>query len=238
MRHAHQFVGRSALALLTALGLAASAAGAPITYFGIDDPRGVMPNSFKAQSDFLTTLSVYGTDDLESTTPFVPSPTLVFAGTALTATTNSAYVATFAPLAVSGSNALVDQGPASAGDPGIPDVFTFSSPITAFGSFFSNVGDAATANTITFTLENTSLATSKDVVVGPLGPGASFTNVFYFGVTDSDPFDRVTISESFDYDGALLDNITAGYVVPEPATYVLLALGGVLVVAARRARRQ
>ena len=126
--------------------------------------------------------------------------------------------------------------PATANDPGIPDVFNFSAPVTGFGSFFSNAGDGA-ANTITFVLENTGLGTSKNVIVGPLPGGASFDNVFFFGVTDTDPFNRVTMIESLDFDGILLDDVTIGF-VPEPSSMVLLAGMSALALLARRLRRK
>ena len=104
-------------------------------------------------------------------------------------------------------------------------MMTFSSPVTAFGSYFIQAGDSL-ANTLTLRFENTSLGTSKDVVMGTIGPGASFSNVFYFGVTDTDPFNRVTLLPSNNGDGILLDNITIGTVaVPEPSALLLLAMG-------------
>jgi hypothetical protein len=39
-------------------------------------------------------------------------------------------------------------------------------------------------------------------------------NIFFFGLTDSEPFDRVTLRETYDYDGILLDDMIAGYVLP------------------------
>jgi hypothetical protein len=110
----------------------------------------------------------------------------------------------------------------------LPDIFTFNQPITAFGYFVSNVGDAKNINTITWRLENTVEGTSKDVVFGTFGPGRATGAVLYLGVTDTQAFNRLTIIESEDFDGTLLDNITAGYVVPEPGTLGLLALGGAL----------
>lgn len=226
-------LARLAPATLALLALTASAARAQTTYFGLDDPRGTLTNSLNARGNFLATLVASGTDNLESFANGTPAPTLVFGATGVTATTNLAFIATFPPLAESGANAVLDAGPATASDPGIPDVFNLSAPVTAFGSFFANAGDGG-ANTITFVLENTVLATSKSVVVGPLGPGATFDNVFFFGVTDTTPFNRVTMIESLDFDGILLDDVTIGF-VPEPSSIVLLA--GVSALALLRLRR-
>ncbi len=56
--------------------------------------------------------------------------------------------------------------------------------------------------------------------------GTLVDNVFFFGVTDTDPFDRVSIIEANDYDGILLDDLTVGYVAPEPSSIAILAAGG------------
>lgn len=226
-----------------ALSLAALSAGSITlagqqTYFGQDISKFLgLVNAPAAEAAFLASLSSYGTETLEGIPAFTPDPMLSFPPLGITAQSDFDFVAGFAPLAVSGANLLLDAGPATAdGDP-IPDVLLFSRPVTAFGTYISNAGDANTANTITFVLENTLLGTSKSVSLGPLGPGALQDNVLYFGVTDTDPFDKVTMHESFDFDGVLLDNITVGFVIPEPESLVL-GLGGTaaLLAAARRRR--
>lgn len=190
---------------------ALKAGAAPQLFVGYDSPRGALPNSLQAQTDFQNSLYSFGVDTLESLPGFTADPTLSFGAGGLTAQANVKYSVSFAALAISGNISLLDDGPPAAGGGAIPDTFTFSSPVTAFGSFFSNVGDSV-ANTITLQLENTLRGTSKNVVVGTYGPGGAFNNVVFAGVTDSEPFNRVTLVESSDYDGLLLDNITAGYV--------------------------
>jgi hypothetical protein len=211
------------------------------TYFGADNPRGALANSNAAASSFLATLSSFGTDNLDSFTGFTVNPTLTFGATGITAQPDFRYVVAFASLAVSGSNALLDAGPSAADGPAINDSLTFSKPITAFGSYFSNAGDATTANSVSLKLEHTLLGTSKTISIGTFGPSLSFSNVFYFGITDTDPFNKVTLVETFDYDGILLDNITAGYVaIPEASSLLFtgLAVGLASVVFARQKRRQ
>jgi hypothetical protein len=239
--HLELVVKRSISAPLAALAAAVALSATPalatvLTFFGADDPKGSLTNSSQAEKNFQATLSVYGTETFEALAPFTPDPALAFGATGITATSDVDYVAPFPPLAVSGSNLILDQGPKSANDPGLPDVFTFNQPITAFGSYFTQAGDGP-ANTIILLLQNTLLGTSKTVTVGTLGPNAGFDNAVFFGVTDTDAFNRVSMIESYDFDGVLLDNVTAGQ-VPEPSTLALLVagLGALALVRARRGR--
>lgn len=224
------------MASICALVVTGVAQAAPTVYVGSDNPRGTLTNSLAAEASFLAALSSYGTDNLEGFANFTPDPTLSFGATGVTAATDVNFVAAFAILATSGNNVLLDQGPANADDPGIPDVFTFNRPVQAFGAFFANVGDAA-ENSIAFILENTALGTSQTVPLGTFGPGRDFNNVLFLGVTDSAPFDRVLVVESFDFDGALVDDITAGYLVPEPTSWSLLLIAAMAAAALPLRRR-
>lgn len=215
---------------------AAPAAAAQTTFFGIDDSKADLTNSMQARDDFLATLGVWGTDTLESVAGMADPP-LAFGATGITATTDFDSAISYVLLSVSGSVLLLDDGPDGAEGPAFDDVIELSEPVTAFGSFFAQGGDGP-ANTLTLRLENTGLATSKDVVVGTLGPTAPFNNIFFFGVTDTDPFDRITMIESYDYDGILLDDITVGFLVPEPSGLGLLACGAALALLCRRRRRR
>ncbi len=207
--------------LLTALAALALAlpASAQTPHFGDDNPRGTFTNSFAAQANFLATLSSFGTDNIESHTPFVGPPILSFGATGITSTTNVEFVAQEPSLAVSGIQFMLDTAVAS-------DVFTLSAPVNAFGLFIVQSGDLGNINTISLVLENTLTMTSKNVPVGTFGPGRDFDNVFFFGVTDTDPFNRITIVESLDGDGTLYDDVTVGFLaVPEPSTYALIGAG-------------
>jgi hypothetical protein len=175
-----------------------------------------------ARAAFLATLSSFGTETLDGYPDgfygSTPTQALTFGATGITAvaTYSGAFKLPPLPSPVSAPAALVDQ-PASPGNPPYGNDMTFSSPVTAFGSYFIQAGDVA-ADTFTLKLENTDLGTSKNVVMGTIGPNANFNNVFYFGVTDTDPFNRVTLLSSNLGDGVLLDNITVGTVAPEPST--------------------
>jgi hypothetical protein len=218
---------RSSLVTVTALLGFAGASHAQTPFFGDDNPRGTFTNSFAARNAFLAALSSSGTDNIESYAPFTPDPTLTFGGTGITATTDVDFVAPEPTLAVSGTQFLVDRGDG-------PDVFTLSTAVTGFGLFVVQAGDAANQTTITMRLENTVLNTTKDITIGTFGPGRDFDSVFFFGIIDSAPFNRVSLLEtpSDAGDGTLYDDITVGFAaaVPEPASLALLGLaaGGAL----------
>jgi hypothetical protein len=215
-----------AAAVLIALALPAPA---QVAFFAHDDPRGTLANSTAARNAFLAALPANGTDTIEGYAAFTPDPTLTFGTTGVTAQTNVDFVAGFAALAVSGNNLLLDRA-----DGG--DVFTLSIHVNGFGAFITQAGDGAAANTISYLLENTTLGTSKTVVGGTIGPNATFDNVFFFGVTDTDPFNRVTILETNDAaDGILFDDVTIG-AVPEPGSLALVGATVLGYVVRRRSR--
>lgn len=229
-----EFFRMGAVAWLFAAAATTASAG-QITYTSLPFPAGAhsraddLAAATPVETKFLGTLSSFSTNTLDT----VPAgdlgksnPTLTFgaitANTTFGAGTSSGGVqGVSATFAVSGANALV----AYPVTPTNTNLFTFSQAITAFGSYFIQVGDSG-ANTITMRFQNTVLGTSKDVVLPQVGPSAGFFNVFYFGYTDTDPFNVVTLLPSNAGDGLLMDNITAGNVaVPEPASLALLACG-------------
>lgn len=205
------------LTLATAI-VAVSTTPAPaeaISYFGgPDTSKANLTNSNVARDLFLATLDSYGVEDLEALGG-QKNPTLAFGTTGLTATTGfSEGVQTLALYAVSGQRFLYDSGTAH-------DRLEFSEPVTAFGSYVTQGGDgspnpptSAPPNTLTFRLENTILETSKEVIITDLGPGWPFFNVIFVGVTDAEPFNRVTLIESYDNDGLLWDDLIAGQIKP------------------------
>jgi hypothetical protein len=194
------------------------------TFFAKDDPKGTLTNTTASFNSFVASLSSYGVNDLESFAGFSTDPTLTFGATGISAQTDFNNVAAFASLAVSGNNSLLDAGPSAAGGTAINDTMLFNKPITALGFFISNGGDATTANALSLLVENTLTLTSKIVPVATLGPSAGFNNVVFFGLTDTDPLNKVTVIETFDFDGLLFDNITAGYVaIPEVSSFGMAA---------------
>jgi hypothetical protein len=123
----------------------------------------------------------------------------------------------------------------AAGLPQANTLFTFNTPITAFGVYVIQGGDMANSNPTTFRLTNTVTSAFADVTI-PIGPNWGSGNVFFLGVSDSSPFNQVEILETGDAaDGMLYDNIVAGGAVPEPSSIALVLLGGAA--ALRRLRR-
>lgn len=178
------------------------------SYFGgPDESKLSMTNARAARDSFVATLASYGVEDLEALTG--PNPTLTFGTTGVTAATGFANGVNQMPFyAVSGSQFLWDKE-------GDADWLLFSRPVTAFGTYVVQGGDGP-ANTVTVRIENTLTGTSKDIVQ-TLGPSWATYNVLFFGVTDTAPFNRVSLIETHDNDGLLPDDLIAGYVVPSLA---------------------
>ena len=185
------------------------------TYFGGPASSKLdLTNPNVARNTFLATLSSYGVENLEGLAG-QQNPTLTFGATGITAATGfSNGVNTQFAYSVSGTNFLWDAD-------GVSDWLQFSQPVTAFGSYVVQGGDGSSApptsappNKLTFRLENTALGTSKDVVISDLGPDWPFYNVIFVGITDATPFNRVSLVESYDYDGLLYDDLVAGNLQP------------------------
>ncbi len=233
-----------AFALALLLGSNAVLHAATVVYFGGPDNSKLnltQPGSVvtPVRDSFLASLSSYGIEDLESRSG--TNPTLQFGATGITAQTGfSNGVNSLFTYAVSGVNFLWDTE-------GVDDWLEFSEPVTAFGSYIVQGGDGssasptfAPANSLTFRLENSVLGTSKDVFIQDLGPDWPFYNVVFVGITDTDGFDRISLIESYDYDGLLWDDLIAGHVnvVPEPSSLALALFAGVAAFIARRRTRR
>jgi hypothetical protein len=239
-----------ALGLVSFGVLAEASLAAPAVFFDRDDnmlATPSLPNSTAAFNAFTATLSSYGIEDIESINTGAPTfgfdPQLVFGGTSITAHTNptgllpttTAVAPPFAGFSI-GAKALVESDALALFDPQAPQfptadtVFTFNQPITAFGVFVIQAGDGPVNNNpMTFRLIDTTTNLFVDAPAPPLqvGPNWGSNNVFFLGVTDTVPFDRVQIIETGDAaDGMLYDNIVAGFAIPEPGSLVLVMLGG------------
>jgi len=186
-----------------------------------DDVTAAMP----VESQFLGTLSSYGTETYDEYVAPASPPTLTFGSSGITATDSFAEVEGPLPpdtYAYSTPNALL----------GIigetPNTFLLSTPVTAFGTYIDQAGDTD-ADTLSLLLQNTNTMTSETVPIGTVGPNADQFNIFYFGVTDTNPFNEVTLQggnavdgPSF-IDGVLLDNTSVGFAaVPEPSSLALV----------------
>jgi hypothetical protein len=223
--------------------------GAPAVFFDRDDNTALMtsfPNSQAKFNQFTASLNSFGVDSIESVNTGAPTfgfnPQLVFGATGITATTQSTTTAVAPPIAgfSIGGKSLVESDALGLFDPSAPQLppantdFKFNQYITAFGIFVIQGGDGPINNNpITLRLIDTNTNLFVNAPVPPLqvGPNWGSNNVFFLGVTDTVPFDRVQIIETGDAtDGMLYDNVVAGFAVPEPGSVTLIMLGGVCAV--------
>lgn len=226
MHHSARISPLPILLLIAVWGASSGALAAPVTYFGHDDPRGTMANVSKARDAFQASLSSFGVETFESYAAFAVDPKLAFGATGITGTSDASFIVSSATYAAGGTKSLLDSGPTTPTGAPFNDYFLLSQPVTAFGLFIANVGDAV-ENSISLLLENTLIgpAATRTVQVATIGPGTAQNNILFVGVTDTDSFNKVSVLETTDYDGTMYDNITVGFVVPEPSSLVLAGLG-------------
>ncbi len=181
------------------------------------------PNSLAKFNQFTAALSSFGVDNIESYSG-AANPTLSFGATGLQATTQGVFATPTPGVGLTIDDVALTELENVAAVPASDSTFTFNQYITAFGAYVIQGGDMANDNPTTFRLTDTATNAFKDVTV-QVGPGWGFNNVFFLGVTETVPFNQVSIVESTDaIDGMLYDNIVAGF-VPEPASLALVAIG-------------
>lgn len=228
---------RFALGLLVAGSLAGNAFSQVTTFVGSDNPRGTITNSFAANTAFLSSFALTGTDTMESYPVFAPT-SLSFPGTSATAANNCPFVIDDTNI---GATFSISPNKLLVGNFAVPDanVFQLSRPVNGFGLFIVNAGDAA-ANQFTLQLFSSQTGITKNIPMrldgltsgapDTFGPGRASDAVLFLGVRDTTPFDMVTISTlaNSTQDGLLFDNASIGFItgVPEPTTYALI--GGIL----------
>jgi hypothetical protein len=210
---------------------------APTVFFDRDDmTSGVtsFPNSQAKFNQFTSTLGSFGVDDIES--HLGPTPKLIFGATGIQADAVN-LVATPTPgFPVTIDDVALIEYEFFFGGPSLNPLFMLSQPVTGFGTFVTNAGDMGNDNPLTFRFRNTSTNATFDVPVHA-GPGWGFDNVFFLGVTNSEPFDEITVLETIDAnDGIQFDNVVAGN-VPEPSSLLLVALVALCGVGQRMGRR-
>lgn len=222
-------MARLLLASLTLLGLT-TLAHAQTIFFGDDNPRGTLTNSFAARANFQAALALFGRDDIESYASFLPAPTLTFGATGITAANNTTFVADFTGqpfnYAASGTKALLANMAAQ-------NVFTLSTAVDAFGLFIAQAGDLGNVTNLSLILQNTNTQTTHTIPIGTFGPGRSDDNIFFFGVIDTSGFNQVTVfSDNVAGDGMLFDDPTVGFAsVPEPVSLSLIGVSASVVAA-------
>jgi hypothetical protein len=219
--------------------VATSSSAATTTYFGADASiLPSYPNSMAAHNSFFASLTTSGTDNLDSYVPASgPDPTnhpnLTFGATGVTATEQFSGIQGSGSIGldISNPNTLLAVPALSA------DVMQLSSAVTAFGSYFLNAGDdPQNSDALSIKLDNSVTHTTQTLPISTFGPGASNFNGAYFGVTTSTPFDTVTLLQTNPGDGVLLDDISVGTAVPEPASLGMLCAAGAAAMMLRRRR--
>jgi hypothetical protein len=219
MNRASTFVHSFLVVGILAAGVS-SVAATQITYSSLplqDDHVDDITAAAPVVSQFLGALSSYGTETYDEITPMT-NGTLSFGATGITASNTFTVVeGPFNDNTYSYSGNSLLEFPGESGN-----TFYLSSPVTAFGTYIDQAGDTD-ADTLSLLLQNTNTMTSETVPIGTIGPNADPYNIFYFGVTDTNPFNVVTLVLSSGDDGVLLDNTSVGFAaVPEPSSLALV----------------
>ncbi|WP_442483680.1 DUF1559 family PulG-like putative transporter [Aeoliella sp. SH292] len=203
---------RMAVVLMALAGSPWESASAVTTvYFGGPDTSKQTPAlSTQARSTFLQRLDSFAVNNLETATG--SNPTLAFESLEITAETGfGGGINSWTLLAFSGSRFFLDAD-------GVEDWVEFSEPVTAFGSYLTQAGDAQ-PNTFSIRLQNTDLGLDEIVPVRTFGPSWPYGNVQFIGITSSTPFDRISFIETNDFDGILYDDLVVGHLKPLPGDF-------------------
>ncbi len=206
------------------------------TFFGDSNafPRDLtVPN--QASANFHASFASSGTDNLESYTPGTTPAIYNIAGVGVDYTSTFAFVNANQGgfnLSVSGINFAFGLGNPFTGEISPFNSLVFNRQVNGFGMYFVNVGDTF-ANSFTVTLQDGAAGTPRVVPINANSDGSgsplNFSGrngdaTFFFGVRDTEFFDRVTITASSNQDGIVFDDVSVGFIaaVPEPTTYALM----------------
>jgi hypothetical protein len=220
------------------LCLASAATAAPFTFFGENTSPGatVTGDPVTARANFLATLSGgVGTETFDSLSEGTSNPALSFPGSTgnITATLNgSGSVTDFGGSAgrfpTSGGNWYETGG---GGDFSI----SFSSGISAFGFYGTDIGDIG--NSLTLRMTKVSDGTTVDVAVGNSTGSSINGSLLFFGFVDTDEaYSSIQFinapggGDVFGFDDMTVGDVTQ--IVNPPSGEVPLPAGGVLLLSA------
>ena len=216
--------GLSSALLVLALSAMPLGAQAAVTVFsGQDDgasTAGPFPNSSAAEINFLSAASGFGPVRTETFQSFAVGSGGPFAFQGGSLTLNTPYGIPFGGINNStGSNVYGFPLPGETKWLGFANgtaIFSFSSPINAFGLYTTGVQTVFTTD-LTFSFGSEVLNLPVNV-----GGGAS-----YFGFTDTTPFSSLTISnisnDAWGISDVSFNVFSSG--VPEPSTWAMMLLG-------------
>lgn len=213
-----------------------------MTFFGEDLngrplSRIPFPNATAANVSFLAALSGSSTDTLEELIPGTLTPlALTFSGISSTILNGGNSVVSSSTSGTDGFGEFPTSGNIYiAADPNSPLSITFSSPITAFGFFGTDIGDSASAHlNIVFSGTNPSvIQTVNNTLTSGRGSQADGSVLFFGYINTAAPFTNVlitspgntTASESFGFDDPVIGVAGTTTLVPEPASLLLLISG-------------
>ncbi|HMO34623.1 MAG TPA: PEP-CTERM sorting domain-containing protein [Gemmatales bacterium] len=229
---------RLLLTIFTAITCSSITQAQITTFFGDSNafPRDLsVPQA--TQTSFLSSFANTGTDDFESYAIFSAPPVYTIPSVGVTYTADFTFVNANAQgfnLSVSGSQFVFGNGDPFGNGISLTNSIVFSTPVNGFGMFFVNVGDSV-ANSFTIALQEGAGGTPRVYPINASGDGTgnplNFSGrngdaTFYFGIRDTTPFDRVTITASSNQDGIVFDDLSVGFIaaVPEPTTYALVGI--------------
>ena len=230
-------IGVLVLGLL--VGLSGSARAALVTYFGEDPGQGESvrlashPNADAAANQFLAQLTGVGTETFEGFASGTGLPlVLTFSGAGTATLTGGGSTVQSVPSGtngfgrypISGNNYLETSSSGLAA--------SFSSPVSAFGFYATDVGDFNGQLTLTVTR----VGGATETVTVPNTLNGTGGGVLFFGIIDaSDPFTNVAFGNTAPgADVFGFDDLTIGSpeqvisAAPEPSTLVSGALAGLI----------
>ena len=231
-----------AIAAVVSLSLGQTSDAALTEFFGQDDfPGNTVPaggNAETARNAFLSNLSGVGTEDFEGITTGTTSPiALTFPGTSgsITAT-------------LSGGGAIIRSGPNGFGrfatsgtkyvdtNSGGDFVIDFSSAISAFGFYGTDIGEFGGDLILTLTNGTTQTLTLDT-------SGSTEANLLFYGFIDTtNAYTRIAFNNTSGSDAFGFDDLTIGdrsqVVIPEPSSLALYGIGLLAAGGATRLRKR